>query len=93
MAPLAYLTDWTPSATTFGDLDLESGGGYSIKLKLSYFVSFPKKVVFCTPKHLKNNKDKNLISINIPDCVSVIINYCTALTVVVTGILYRHIYT
>ena len=55
-----------------------------IKLKLSYFVSFPKKVVLCTLKHLKKNKDKNLISINVLEFAVVIINYCAALTVVFT---------
>ena len=64
-APLAYLIDRTPFASTFGDACLESGGGYSIKLKLWYFVSFPKDVVLRTLKHLKNNKDKNLIPINV----------------------------
>ena len=33
---------------------------------------------------MKNNKDKNLISINVLEFVIVIINYCAALTVVVT---------
>ena len=44
-APIAHLIDRTPFASTFGDACLESGGVYSIKLKLWYFVSFPKEVV------------------------------------------------
>ena len=31
---------------------------------LTQYVSFSKKVVFCTPKHLKNNSDTVLMSIN-----------------------------
>ena len=81
-APIAHLIDRTPFSSTFGDACLKSGGGYSIKLKLWYFVSFPKDVVLCTLKHLKNNKDKNLISINVLKFVIVIINYYAALTVV-----------
>ena len=84
-APIAHLIDRTPFASTFGDACLESGGGYSIKLKLWYFVSFPKDVVLRTLKHLKNNKDKNLISINVLEFVIVIINYCAAWTVVAAG--------
>merc|ERR1712086_1116135 len=84
-APIAYLIDRTPFASTFGDACLESGGGYSSKLKLWYFVSFPKDVVLRTLKHLKNNKDKNLISINVLEFVIVIMNYCAAWTVVVAG--------
>ena len=73
-------------ASTFGDACLESGveGGYSIKLRLWYYVSIRKKAIPCTLKHLKNNKDKNLISINVLKFASVIINYCAALTVVAT---------
>ena len=57
---------------------MESGGGYLTKLKFWYFVSFPKEVVLCTLKHLKNNKDKNLISFNVLKFVMVVINYCAA---------------
>ena len=83
-APIANLIDQTPFASTFGDAYLKLGGGYSIKLKLWYFVIFPKKVVLRTLNHLKNNKDKNLISINVLKFVIVIIKYCAALTVVLT---------
>ena len=83
--PIADLVDQKPFASTFGDVCLESGGDNSIKLKLWYFVSFPKDVVLRTLKHLKNNKDKNLISINVLEFVIVIMNYCAAWTVVVAG--------
>ena len=73
-APIAYLIDRTPFASTFGNACLESGGGYSIKLKWWYFVSFPKVVVLRTLKHLKNNKDKNLTSVNVLEFVIVVIN-------------------
>ena len=84
-APIAYLIERTPFALAFVDACLESGGGYSIDLKLWYFVRFPKDVVRRTLKYLKDNKDKNLISINVLKFVIVIINYCAAWTVVVEG--------
>ena len=83
-APIAYLIDQIPFASTFGDACLESRGGYSIKLKLWYFVSFRKDVVLRTLKHLKNNKDNNLIPINVLEFEIVIINYHAALIVVLT---------
>ena len=70
--------------TAFGDTFLESGASYLVKLKLWYFVSFLKEVVRWTPTHLKNNEDKNLISINILEFLVIIINYCAVLTVVLT---------
>ena len=47
-------------------------------------MSSPREVVLRTLKHMKNDKDKNMISINVLEFVIVIINYCAALTVVLT---------
>ena len=50
-------------------------------------MQFPIEVVLRTLKHLPNNKEGNLISINVLEFVVVIIDYCAALTVVMT----RHV--
>ena len=79
-----YLLDRTPFASTFDDACLESGGGYLIKLKLWFLLTFLKKVVLRILKYLKNTKDNSLILINVLEFVIVIINYYAALTMVLT---------
>ena len=81
-APIAFLIKRTPYASTFGDACLDTGGGYSTKLKFWWHLEFPEAVVERTLKHLPNNKDEKLISINVLEFVIVIVNYCAALTVI-----------
>ena len=45
---------------------------------------FPTEVVFRTLKYLSSNKNRHLISINVVEFVVVIIDYCAALTVIMT---------
>ena len=80
--PIAFLIKRMPYASTFGDACLDAGGGYSIELKFWWHLEFPEAVVRRTLKHLPNNRDKKLISINVLEFVIVIINYCAALTVI-----------
>ena len=83
-APIAFLIKRMPFASTFGDACLEAGGGYSIKLKFWWHIKFPEEVVRRTLKHMPNNKDERLISINVLEFIVVIIDYCAALVVVMT---------
>ena len=80
-APIAFLIKRMPSASTWGDACLEAGGGYSLNLKFWYHVQFPDEIIRRTLKHLPNNEDKKLISINVLEFLIVIINYCGAWTV------------
>ncbi len=43
-------------------------------------MKFPQEIVLRTLLHLKNNEDSIFISINCLEYITIIINYCTALT-------------
>jgi hypothetical protein len=83
-APIAYLIKRTPFATAYGDACLHSAGGYSIGLKFVWWLKFPESVVKRTLLHLKDNRDSNLISINVLEYLTVIIDYCAAYVIVTT---------
>ncbi len=70
--------------TSFGDSCLEGAGGYSTLLGYLWHIPFPDEVKQVTLLHKKDNKDGRLISINVLEFVTVIINYCALLHVVTT---------
>jgi hypothetical protein len=78
--PIAFVVPRMPTASLFGDSSLLSCGGYSIQLKTWWFLPFPEEIVQRTLLHLKDKKDKCLILINCLEFVTIIINYCAALT-------------
>jgi hypothetical protein len=69
----------TPTASIIGDSSLLACGGYSIKLKFWWHLSFLKEIVEMTLLHLKDNKDKRFISINCLEYFTIIMNYCAPL--------------
>jgi hypothetical protein len=73
-----------PTFTAFGDSCLEGAGGYSLSLGFWWHLPFPEEVKLCTLLHKRDNADGLLISINVLDFVTVIINYCAALHTVLT---------
>ena len=83
-APLAYLIKKTPFATAYGDACLDAAGGFCVELKFWWHLKFPDSVVRCTLKYLKDNSNQNLISINVLEFLTVIIDYCAAYTVITT---------
>lgn len=83
-APIAYLIKKTPFATAFGDACLDAAGGFSVELKFWWHLQFPETVVRRTLKYLKDNRKKDLISINVLEFLTVIIDYCAAHTVITT---------
>ena len=78
--PIAFIIPRIPTASLFGDSLLQSCGGYSLVLKIWWCVKFPQEIVMQTLNHLKNNEDSTLISINCLEYITIIINYCAALT-------------
>jgi hypothetical protein len=70
--------------TSFGDSCLEGAGGFSTLLGYWWHIPFPNEVKQHTLLHKKDNKDGRLISINVLEFVTVIINYCALLHVVTT---------
>jgi hypothetical protein len=79
--PIAHLIQRDPSAEGCSDACLEAGGGFSIKLRFIWFLTWPVDILYRTKKFLKNNKDGNFVSINMLEFISVILEYCAALTV------------
>jgi hypothetical protein len=77
--PIAHIIPRMPTFTSFGDSCLEGAGGYCITLGFWWHILFPEGGLQRTLKHKKDNKDGFLISINVLEFATVIINYCAAL--------------
>jgi hypothetical protein len=84
-APIAHLIPRTPTASIIGNSSLLACGRYSVTLKFWWHLTFPKEIVERTLLHLKDDSDKNFISINCLKCVTIIIDYCAALTSLVSN--------
>jgi hypothetical protein len=83
-SPIAHIIPRIPTFTTFGDSCLEGAGGYSLSLGFWWHLPFPEEVKLRTLLHKRDNADGLLISINVLEFVTVIINYCAALHTVLT---------
>ncbi len=82
--PIAHIIPWMPMFTSFGDSCLEGAGGYSILLGFWWHIPYPEAVKQHTLLHKQDNKDGLLILINVLEFVTVIINYCATLHIVMT---------
>jgi hypothetical protein len=82
--PIAHIIPRMPTFTSFGDSCLKGAGGYSTLLGYWWHIPFPKEIMQRTLLHKKDNSDGRLISINVLEFVTVIINYCASLHVVTT---------
>jgi hypothetical protein len=78
---IGHLIPLTPTTSIIGDSSLLACGGYSIKLKFWWHLSFPKEIVERTLLHLKDNKDERFISINCLEYFTINMNYCASLLV------------
>ena len=76
--PITYLIKRTPFAATSRDACLDSARVYSIGLKCVWWLTFPDAVVECSLKFLNDNRDSNLVSINVLEFPTVITGYCAA---------------
>ena len=81
--PIALIIPRTPVAVQYGDSCLEGCGGYSLKLRFWWHLEFPIEVVLRTLIHKRNNDDGKLISINVLEFLTVIINYAAAYTALI----------
>jgi hypothetical protein len=73
-----------PTFITFGDSCLKGAGGYSLSLGFWWHLPFSEEVKLRMLLHKRDNADGLLISINVLEFVTVIINYCAALHMVLT---------
>jgi hypothetical protein len=74
-----------PFAMTIEVSLLEGTGGFSITLRFWWHIYFLDEVVQRTLQFRCSNDDGMLVSINLIEFVTVIINYCTTLHVVQTS--------
>ena len=79
-SPLAHLVLRTPIGIPYGDACLTGCGGFCRELKFWWHLTFPDEIIRRTLIYLKDDRDGNLISINALEFVTVILNYCAALT-------------
>jgi hypothetical protein len=77
---IAHLIPRTPMASVVGNSSLLGCGGYSVTLKFWWHLIFPKEIVERTLRHLKDNSDENFISIHCLEYITIIMDYCAALT-------------
>jgi hypothetical protein len=82
--PIAHLIPRSPTATAFGDSCLEGAGGYSIELGFWWHINFPEEIKQRTLLFKSDNEDGHLISINVLEFVTVIINYIASFHVITT---------
>jgi hypothetical protein len=90
--PIAHIIPRMPTFTSFGDSCLEGAGGYSILLGFWWHIPFPEAVKQRTLLHKQDNKDGLLISINVLEFVTVIINYCATLHIIMTTLATNDLY-
>jgi hypothetical protein len=82
--PIAHIIRRMPSASAFGDSSLTGMGGYSLDLKFWWHLPVPEEVQQRTLLHRADNIDGQLISINVLEFATVIINYIASLHVITT---------
>jgi hypothetical protein len=73
-----------PTFITFGDSCLEETKRYSLSLGYWWHLPFPEEVKLCMLLHKQDKADGRLISINVLEFVTIIINYCAALNMVLS---------
>ena len=85
---LAHIVQRTPIGIPVGDSCLRSCGGYCVELRFWWYLAFPESIVKRTLIHLKDDSSGKLISINALEFITVIINYCAALSVISADFLF-----
>ncbi|KAL3790760.1 hypothetical protein HJC23_010039 [Cyclotella cryptica] len=77
-SPIAHLVSRTPLAVVPGDSSLDAAGGYSSSLGFWWYLEWPPSVRLQKLRHVKNNKTNTLISINVLEYATILINYLAA---------------
>ena len=77
--PIAHLVEREPTFVSYGDASLINGGGWSLSLDFWWYIAWPDDIVARTIKHLKNNDDGTLLSINILEYAVVIVDLSASL--------------
>ena len=73
--PIAHLVSRDPSGKGYSDSSLDAAGGWSTDCKFWWYLEWSEEVRLKTLRYHQNNRDGKLISINVLEFASVIINY------------------
>jgi hypothetical protein len=73
--PFAHLVSRDPTAKAWGDSSLDAAGGFSIQCSFWWYLEWSPEIRNGTLRFHRNNADGKLISINVLEYASVIINY------------------
>lgn len=73
--PIAHLVSRDPTAEAWGDSCLDAAGGFSLRCSFWWYLEWSVEIRRHTLRFHKNNKNGRLISINVLEYASVIINY------------------
>lgn len=76
--PIAHLVRRDPSAIAWSDSSLTASGGYSDKMGFWWYYKWPESVHKQTLIYIRNNKDGQLVSINVLEYAALLINYAAA---------------
>ena len=76
--PIAHMIPRDPTGTGDSDSSLSAAGGYSFDMKFWWYLEWPPDVRKFTLKFIKNNRNGDLISINVLEYAALIINYVAA---------------
>ena len=82
---IGHIVPRTPDFITFGDSSLQGAGGYSLDLKFLWYLEWPQEIQQLTMKAyeilVKNHLTGELISINLLEFATAIINYAASLAI------------
>ena len=81
ITPIAHMIPRTPSFSACGDACLYGGGGFSLDMKFWWHLKWPEEIKGNTKLFLSDNKSGKMISINVLEYATIILNYAAALTV------------
>ena len=73
--PIGHFVPRDPSGIGWSDSCLDAAGGFSINMGFWWYIEWDDSVKKQTLRFIKNNKNNNLISINVLEYAALIINY------------------
>jgi len=72
------MVDRDEDSEIFGDSSCDSCGGFSLCMKLWWYIEWPEEVRKRTFKYLKNRKSNDFIDINVLEYATVLFSYAAA---------------
>ena len=76
--PISHMIKRDPSGIGYSDSCLRAAGGFSLDMKFWWYIEWPADVQIRTLRFIKNNKNDDLISINVLEYAALIINFMAA---------------